>query len=72
MKKEIGNFVIDVVQDEAPFNPRKENDNLSKMICFHSRYDLGDKHDFKSKDYTSWAEMKKAIEKKLDIAVILP
>jgi hypothetical protein len=72
MKKEIGEYVLHVEQDEAPFNPRTEYDNLSKMICFHNRYDLGDKHDFKSKDYLSWAEMKKGIEKEFNIAVILP
>ena len=27
-------------------NPRA-NDNLGVMVCFHRRYNLGDKHDFK-------------------------
>ena len=47
-------------------------DNLGKMICFHGRYDLGDEHDFNSKDYNSWDEMKTAIVKKEKTAVILP
>ena len=41
------------------------------MICFHNRYRLGDKHEYSSKDYNSWEEMKEAIEKE-DVAVILP
>lgn len=33
--------------DEDAESPR-EWSNLGKMICFHGRYDLGDKHDYKS------------------------
>jgi len=36
---------LEVYQDEIPDSPR-DWDNLGKMICFHNRYDLGDKHDF--------------------------
>lgn len=35
--------------DDFPESPR-EYDNLGKMVCFHSRYNLGDEHDFKDKD----------------------
>lgn len=35
-------YTIEVIQDEEPFDPR-ENDNLGTMVCFHSRYTLGDK-----------------------------
>ena len=35
--------------DEYPSNPR-ENDNLGKMVCFHSKYSLGDKHYFDEPD----------------------
>lgn len=74
MIKEIttGNKTLRIFADESPMNPR-EWDNLSKMICFHSRYSLGDKHDYSTKDYTSWDAMKKGILKKeKDVAVILP
>lgn len=47
-------------------------DNLGTMICFHNRYDLGDKHNYNSDDYSGWEEMKKAIIKKENPAVILP
>jgi hypothetical protein len=33
------------------------------MICFHKRYDLGDKHNYSVDDYNSWEEMEKAILK---------
>lgn len=39
-------YSIDVIVDEDPQNPRTEWDNLGTMICFHSRYNLGDKHDY--------------------------
>ena len=44
--KKVGKYTVKVVQDEYPINPRKEYDNLGTMVCFHSRYNLGDKHDF--------------------------
>lgn len=31
--------------DNCPMSPR-EYDNLGTMVCWHRRYDLGDKHDF--------------------------
>jgi hypothetical protein len=37
-------YKIQVFIDEDPPNPRKEFDNFGHMICFHRRYDLGDKH----------------------------
>lgn len=40
-------FEINIYQDENPEDPR-EWDNLGTMTCFHSRYNLGDKHDFDS------------------------
>ena len=42
-----GDYVIKIVQDNNPENPR-EYDNLGTMACFHSRYVLGDKTDFRN------------------------
>jgi hypothetical protein len=39
-------FNIQIYQDYDPFSPR-EWDNRSKMVCFHGRYTLGDKHEFR-------------------------
>jgi len=57
--------------DNNPESPRNW-DNLGTMICFHNRYDLGDKHRYSSDDYSSWGEMKQAIIKEENPAVILP
>ena len=46
MVDEEGNkYKLIVEQDDIAENPR-EWDNLSTMICFHRRYDLGDKHNY--------------------------
>lgn len=66
-----GSVVLKVYYDNDAENPR-EWDNLSKMVCFHHRYSLGDKHNYRVFDYHSWEDLKDAIEKDNDIAVILP
>jgi hypothetical protein len=35
-------------------NPRMEFDNLGTMICFHKRYNLGDKHNWDIDDFSEW------------------
>ena len=42
-KIEYKGYTIEVYPDFDPMNPR-EWDNPGLMICFHSRYSLGDKH----------------------------
>lgn len=39
-------YLLQVMQDDEPLNPREDYDNLGKMVCWHSRYNLGDKHDY--------------------------
>lgn len=63
-------LTLEIFQTDAD-NPR-DWDNLGKMICFHRRYDLGDKHDYNHNDYESWEEMKSAIINKENPLVILP
>ena len=65
------NYVIKVYQDEDTHSPR-EWDNLGKMICFHRRYNLGDKHDYNHNNYSSWSEQKEDIVKNENVCVILP
>lgn len=36
-----------ILQDSDPLNPRTDYDNLGTMVCWHNRYNLGDKHDFR-------------------------
>jgi len=44
-------------------DPRKDYDHLTKMICFHRRYVLGDKHDLKESDFRSWEDVEEYIKK---------
>lgn len=39
-------YTIKIYPDDSPESPR-EWDNFGTMVCWHSRYSLGDKHDFK-------------------------
>jgi hypothetical protein len=57
-------YRIKIIQDENPFSPR-EDDNLGTMVCFHSRYDLGDKHDFSREEAQEFLKSK-------EICVSLP
>ena len=56
-------YVIEIHFDNEPPNCRTDWDNVGKMICFHSRYDLGDEHDYNSDDYDGWDELHQAIMK---------
>lgn len=38
-------YKIEIYRDDNVENPR-DWDNLGKMVCWHSRYKLGDKHEF--------------------------
>lgn len=40
-------YKIEIFSDNDAQNPQTEWDQACKMICWHRRYDLGDKHDFK-------------------------
>jgi len=40
MKKQV--YIAQLVQEDQPFNPREEFDNLGHMVCSYSRYNLGD------------------------------
>lgn len=65
------NTELRILYDLDPIDPRSE-DNLSSMVCFHRRYNLGDNHDYSSSDFNDWSELKEQIEKDNDIAIILP
>ena len=43
-EKQVGKYTVKILQDDDPMNPRTEYDNVGHMICFHRRYNLGDKH----------------------------
>ncbi len=71
MTKKIGNYLIEIEQDTNSESPRM-CDNLGTMVCFHRRYNLGDKHNYNSNDYSSWNEQEKEIGKSEDVCVMLP
>ncbi len=70
-EKRIGDYLIEIFPDNNPDNPR-EWDNLGTMICFHTRYHLGDKHGYDHKDYSGWEELEKTIVEDNNVGVILP
>ena len=43
-------YVLTVQPDDFFPNPRREDENIGTMICFHRRYDLGDEHEYKDSD----------------------
>lgn len=44
------NYLLRVLPDDEPLNPRIECDNFGNMVCFHRRYRLGDEHSYPNKD----------------------
>ena len=64
-------FELEIEQDSSPDSPRTW-DNLGTMVCFHKRYNLGDKTDYRSSDYDSWDELKQGIIENEGEVVILP
>jgi hypothetical protein len=69
---EKGNYKINIFQDECAENPRKEWDNATTMLCFHSRYNLGDKNPYHKDEFSSWEEFEKEIIRTYKPVVIKP
>ena len=65
-------FELKIEHDDDPMNPRTDWDNITTMICFHKRYDLGDKTDYKSDNFDSWDELKTQIESDYKVLMIKP
>lgn len=64
--------ILNIFVDEQPETPR-EWDNMGTMLCTHKRYSLGDtKEKFNFDDYNGWDEVKQALIKEKNVAVILP
>lgn len=40
-------MVVMFREDMEPINPREWSDGLGKMVCWHGRYRLGDRHDYR-------------------------
>jgi hypothetical protein len=66
-------FELKIEQDNDPINPRTDWDNITTMICFHKRYDLGDKHDYKKGNmFSGLDELKEQIESDYKVLMIKP
>ena len=39
-------YTIRIEQDNYPDNPRETNENFGTMVCWHRKYNLGDKHEY--------------------------
>lgn len=66
------NVRFSIFQDVNSINPIDDYDHEERMVCFHRRYRLGDNHNYRQDDYSSWAELKRAILRDNKGAVILP
>jgi len=66
-----GSYVLKIYYDDDPENPR-DYENLGTMVCFHRRYNLGDKHNYNPSYYKHFGELKKDICKNVNVGVILP
>lgn len=64
-------YTIEIEQDESPSDPR-EFDNLGTMVCFHHRYSLGDKHNYRQDEFNSWNELESQIQKDTGGSIVLP
>ena len=71
MKAENEKLVLRIWTDDIDESPR-EWDNLGKMICFHKRYNLGDKHNLNSGSFDGWNDIEKYLIKEMGAIVILP
>jgi hypothetical protein len=56
-------YELKIERDDDPMNPRTDWDNITTIICFHNRYNIGDKHDYKSSDFDSWEDLKNQIDR---------
>jgi hypothetical protein len=65
-------YTIEVCPDPDPMDPRKEFDNLGTMVCFHRRYELGDKLDLRAEDFRGWDEVEEHLRKSLGAVIVLP
>lgn len=51
---------------------RDQEGTLATMRCFHNKYNLGDKHTYKSSDFRGWEDMKKHLCKQENIILLKP
>lgn len=65
------NFKLTVEQDDDPMSPR-DWDNVGTMVCFHSRYKLGDEHDLRADNFDDLAAIEFHLRHECQATVLLP
>lgn len=66
-------YVLELVQDECPISPREDpSAEISMMVCFHKRYNIGDEHSYTPDDFKGWEDMGKQLTKEHRPLAILP
>lgn len=66
-------YKIRIIQDVDALDPRDYDEGLmGTMLCFHKQYELGDKTDLKSDDFSSWNEVEDHLVKKEGAILIHP
>ena len=65
-------FELVVEHDNDPMNPRTDWDNITTIVSFHKRYDIGDKTDYKSSDFDNWDELREQIVSDHNVLLIKP
>ena len=63
--------ILRIFQDIYTESPR-DWDNVGKMLCFHNRYNLGDKTNLNSDDFDSWDEVEEYLIKEEQAKIIMP
>lgn len=64
-------FDIWLEPDEDAESPR-EYDNLGTMVCFHRRYNLGDKHSLSANMFVGWDEVEGYLRNEKHAVLVLP
>jgi hypothetical protein len=70
-KEQIENFSIEISYCDCADSPR-DWDNFGTMVCFHNRYDLGDKTNFSTDMFDSWAELERLLIEEENAHTVLP
>ena len=67
----IGDYKVRTFHDDNVESPR-EWDNVTTMLCFHNRYNLGDKNPYNSNEFNGWDEMEQRIKEDYKRYMIKP
>jgi len=65
-----GEYQLTIERDFFPEDPRRSQDKITKMVCLHKRYNLGDDIGIVPAMFDSYKEIKKHIERKYDVLLI--